>query len=437
MNHLATTQILVGDCRDSLVALPAESVHCVVTSPPYWGLRDYGLPPSVWGGDPACEHEWGEWASGPSSTGGTPKGLDGGEPWRSTRFASSATASCARCGAWRGVLGLEPTLDQYLANLVAVFAAVRRVLRADGTVWLNLGDCYTSGGRTYRDADERNEGRGMDYRAQTPTGIKPKDLVLLPHRVALALQADGWWIRQDIVWHKPNPLPESVTDRPSRAHEYVFLLAKNQDYFYDADAVREPHSADSLARVERGRSDHHKWADGGPGGQTLAQDISQACHPSGRNMRSVLTIPSQPLKEAHFAAFPEALVTPCILAGTSDWGCCPNCGAPWERVTEDTLTKAGHGNNNRARKGAPGDSSEGARPYDVRMLKSVQTTGWRQTCTCPPADPIPCTVLDPFAGSGTTMRVANRLGRSAIGCELKPEYAAMARRRTAQPGLGL
>ncbi len=249
--------IVIGDCLEILKTLPDESIQCCVTSPPYWGLRDYGVP---------------------------------------------------------GQLGLEPTPDEYVQHLVQVFREVRRVLKESGTLWLNLGDSYTSGGRRSRDHDKRYDGRFVSTRAETPPGLKPKELVGIPWRVALALQADGWYLRSDIIWHKPNAMPESVSDRPTKAHEYLFLLTKSPKYFYDRDAIREPHSPVSLARVKRGRSSKHKWTDG-PGHQTLAEDIAKACHPKGRNKRTVWTIPTKGFRGAHFATFPEDLVRPCILAG--------------------------------------------------------------------------------------------------------------------------
>lgn len=217
--------IILGDARVVLKDVEAGSVQCCVTSPPYWGLRDYGIP---------------------------------------------------------GQIGAEMNLDDYLRDLVAVFAEVRRVMRDDGTFWLNIGDSYTSGGRTWRDADKKNPARGMDYRPPTPDGLKPKDLIGVPWRLAFALQADGWFLRSDIIWNKYNGSPESVKDRPSRVHEYIFLLTKSERYFYDHEAVREP-------------------AIGGK-----------------RNCRSVWTINTEAFKEAHFATFPRDLVSRCLAAGTQE-----------------------------------------------------------------------------------------------------------------------
>ena len=359
----------LGDAQTVLRQLPSESIDACVTSPPYWGLRDYGVPETVWGGDAHCSHSWGDDA-------------------------------CRRCGAWLGCLGLEPTPEQYAVNLVGIFREVRRVLKPTGTVWLNLGDSYTSGGRRTRDAGSkkvREPLSGMG-RPPVPTGLKPKDLVGIPWRVALALQADGWYLRCDIVWAKRNPLPESVRDRPTRSHEYLFLLAKSERYFYDSIAAKEP--------CQSGPADIRKMLEALPrvGGKHMAlhdplAKASAATNigqhravgmPTGRNRRSVWLLATAPYRGAHFATFPAALVEPCILAATSQRGCCPRCGAPWVR-----------------------DLSE----------------SWRPTCSCVVANPVPSVVLDPFAGSGTTLMVAQRLGRNAVGIELNPTYEPLIRRR--------
>ena len=301
--------ILVGDALATLRTLPDESVHCCVTSPPYWDLRDYGEP---------------------------------------------------------GQLGLEPTPEEYVGKLVEVFREVRRVLRGDGTCWVNLGDSYAGGGGFSPDAPSNRAGskqttqRGAKSGGIKPQGIiKPKDLVGIPWRVAFALQADGWYLRSDIIWSKPNPMPESVTDRPTKAHEYVFLFAHPDSggkYFYDADSIREKDSGlkagNSFKGRQAGSSDHHPMSGGG--------GSSEVWKPGGgRNKRTVWKVNTRPYPGAHFAVMPPALVRPCILAG------CPVGGV----------------------------------------------------------------VLDPFAGAGTVPLVAAENGRSYIGIELNAEYAEMARER--------
>lgn len=323
-----TVTILPGDCRDILPTLADESVHCVVTSPPYFGLRDYG-------------------------------------------------------GA--GQIGLESTPDAFVAEMVAVFREVRRVLRNDGTLWLNLGDSYAGSGKGGNPGDSEhikqktNVGSlGVRGRVQNTPGLKPKNLIGIPWRVAFALQADGWWLRQEVIWSKPNPMPEGVTDRCTRAHEYLFMLSKSAQYFYDAAAIAEPAIYSGLPNQDpsgfkdprsysgkhqngyrtgdkqRGHSRRHA----GFNARWDAMERAEQC--SGmRNKRSVWTVATKPFAEAHFATFPPALIEPCILAGCRDGG----------------------------------------------------------------------TVLDPFGGAGTTGLVADRLNRNAILIELNPAYAEMAAKR--------
>lgn len=219
-------EIIVGDAKQILQKFPEETFRCAVTSPPYWGLRDYGI---------------------------------------------------------EGQIGAEMDINEYISNLVLVFREVRRVLAADGTFWLNIGDSYTSGGRTWRDTDVKNKGRAMDYRAPTPNGLKPKDLIGVPWKLAFALQADGWYLRSDIIWNKPNCQPESVKDRPTRSHEYLFLFSKSERYFYDWEAIQEP-----------------------------ALDKKQ----KKKNRRTVWNINTEPYPGSHFAVYPRSLADLCIRAGS-------------------------------------------------------------------------------------------------------------------------
>ena len=313
-------RILQGNVLDRLKDLPDRSIQCVVTSPPYWGLRDYGSD---------------------------------------------------------GQLGLESTPEEFVENLVKVFREVKRVLKDDGTVWLNLGDSYASniigsggvpkGSIMYERPNSAQKSqkfvpRKVDLKS---AGLKPKDLVGIPWRVAFALQADGWYLRQDIIWHKPNPMPESVTDRCTKSHEYIFLLSKSAKYFYDADAIREPYNTENeTPRSEKFYGLRDRAVENGVKIQTALPQSRRYTH-EGRNKRSVWRITTKPYKEAHFAVFPEELPTLCIKAG----------------------------------------SEEG----DV--------------------------VLDPFFGSGTTGWVAQRLGRKWIGIELNPEYIKIAEKRFIQQDL--
>ncbi len=361
-------KLIRGDCTGVMARMPEKSVHCVVTSPPYWGLRDYGTAKWV-GGDEGCDHRETDRRNN------RPKGeFHGGDDTAQTHPFRDI---CGKCGARRidRQLGLEPTPDAFVETMVRVFCEVRRVLRDDGTCWLNLGDSYCSnpaGNLKPRSEQGNGEGRlrlGGAKQAQTlelgkgklntlhVDGLKPKDLIGIPWRVAFALQADGWYLRSDIVWAKPNPMPESVRDRPTKSHEYLFLLTKRERYFFDAEAVRE--SAPPCKPGEFGRKNATALR---------VKELTGNMRPGvtwqssgGRNLRSVWTIPTQSFKGAHFATFPQRLVEPCVKAG------------------------------------------------------------------CPPGG----MVLDPFAGAGTVGVVCDRLGRDHVGIDLNPEYVAMARRRIA------
>lgn len=332
-------QIIQGDCLDTLPTLPAASVQCCVTSPPYWNLRDYGV---------------------------------------------------------KGQLGLEPTIGDYVATMTAVFRKVARVLKPDGVLFLNLGDSYANdskwGGSTGGKHVSELHGETSVGRGRTFTGLRGKNLIGIPWRVAFALQDDGWILRSDIIWHKPNPMPESVTDRPTRSHEYIFLFSLNEKYYYNAEAIKEPSLEISLARLERGNSEQNKNINGAPGqpphklhqarqndkqrGHSRRHDgfndrwdnMTKAEQGAGmRNKRDVWTVAPATYADAHFAVFPPDLIEPCILAGS-----------------------------------APGD-----------------------------------TVLDPFSGSGTTAAVALKHHRNAIGLELNPAYIEMSHKRIGQTQLTL
>ena len=312
-------RVIIGDCIEGIRTLPDQSVHTCVTSPPYFGLRDYGMA---------------------------------------------------------GQIGLEDTPDAFVARLVDVFREVRRVLRDDGTLWVNLGDSYagyhgnknalmptsaTNGWTNGTNENSRGDKRPQDI------GLKQKDLLGIPWRVAFALQADGWYLRQDIIWHKPNPMPESVTDRCTKAHEYVFLLSKSARYFFDAEAIKEPVSDNEVTRARNNRADKGIVGPADLHGTGFGQSGQGGWERAGvatRNRRSVWTVATKPYAGAHFATFPPDLIEPCILAGS----------------------------------------------------------------------PVGGTVLDPFGGSGTTAGVSMRNGRNAILCELNPEYAALMPERIAALG---
>jgi DNA modification methylase len=449
----ADFQLYVGDALEVLRELPDESVHCVVTSPPYWGLRDYGT--EAWdGGDAECAHRTGRVRPEASTlTGGKDNLMESEGVYRDV---------CGKCGATRvdQQLGLEPTPEQFVANMVDVFREVRRVLRADGTCFVNLGDSYAATVTSDRHFTQPTGPDGTPATKHPPqfggqrtavSGLKPKDLCGMPWRVAFALQADGWYLRSDIIWSKPNPMPESVTDRPTKAHEYVFLLTRSPRYFFDNDAIREPHN-DKAGDVSRfGKN-------GGQQGQEQPDAFTRVdfprrpggreYHPAGRNIRSVWEIATEPFSEAHFATFPTKLPERCIKAGTSERGCCPECGAPWVRLVdvEQVPDKGGGTVADRQFAADPRDNGKVRGWGEQRTRREATTTGWHPSCACTekratdsgyPYDlpPVPCQVLDPFMGSGTVALVARRLGRKSIGIELNPEYAALCARRLQQLSL--
>lgn len=261
---IGNATLYLGDCLEVMRTLPKASVQCCVTSPPYYGLRDYGHADQI---------------------------------------------------------GLEQSPEEYVAKLVAVFREVQRVLKDDGTLWLNLGDSYANGGRQSRDTDDKLSQRGMNVRPDD--GAKPKDLLGIPWRVAFALQADGWYLRQDIIWHKPNPMPESVRDRCTKAHEYLFLLAKSWRYWWDAEAMQEMATDPETMRGRvRPSADPLYVQTGDKGSGRYRSNLHNIAPRDTRNRRSVWTIATKPHSGAHFAVMPPALVEPCILAGSRPGDVC-------------------------------------------------------------------------------------------------------------------
>lgn len=499
--------LIQGDARR--IPLADRSVHCVVTSPPYWSLRDYGLAPSVWGGEELYQHDFTSEVVERENR----RGLGLADSPACTRSGAKKIATvgwqkfthgfCRKCGAWFGCLGLEPTPELFIEHQVLIFREVRRVLRDDGTLWLNIGDCYnaSNGGtkngigeaygrspdkpghdrdcrvatavkrnlvkrRAGNDCDPKRgaAANGQPMHASAPN-LKPKDLVGIPWMLAFALRADGWYLRQENIWHKPNPMPESVTDRCTKSHEQVFLLTKSPRYFYDADAIREPVTSTggasfgpqtkikvpngwdtgkgghgSFHREGRGATEYkrlddgHIHVDGVEVQSRKLESADQRNHPLGRNKRSVWTIATQAFPEAHFATFPVKLVNPCIQAGTSEKGCCRKCGAQWTRVVERINAPGHNGKTESAYE--PGSTAnrlallrQAARKAGGEYVNARVTTTWLASCKCNAGEPVPCIVLDPFSGAATTGVAAKLLGRSYIGIEPKVEYIEISRNR--------
>lgn len=356
-----------GRAQDVLPQLPADSVNCVVTSPPYYGLRDYGV---------------------------------------------------------EGQLGLEETPAEYVATLAALLGEVRRVLRPDGTVWLNLGDSYSARADSSAGESSRRD-RADVLPARRSPGVPAKNLLGIPWRVAFALQDDGWTLRRDIIWHKSNAMPESVRDRPSASHEYLFLLTKSPRYWFDLDPIRVPLVRDGWTVGRNG------GRGGWDRGDHLNAGLADAApHPLGANPGDVWTIATQPYPEAHFATFPAELARRCIGAGCPE-RVCAECGHAAERITDTSYVKSPvHG----AGSVVGRHDRTGVNNYDGAGMPRVNavraTVGWTD---CGHSAYRPGVVLDPFAGSGTTLMVARQLLRKSIGIELKAEYCELAVGRIGQP----
>jgi DNA modification methylase len=432
-----TVTIHVGDALSVLRTLPAESVQCVITSPPYFGLRAYGTDPQVWGGDPEHGHEWG--AEGRNSqrnrhaeSGGH---VDGGTRSLVAKLQlHPSTGAFCPCGAWRGELGSEPTPALFIEHLVSIFDEVKRVLRPDGLCFVNLGDSYSGSGKGptghngIGDAFERQGfvGVGADARNGTAPikqtgqtyGIPAKNLLLMPQRFAIAMQDRGWVVRSEIVWAKTSAMPESVRDRPTSAWEPIWMFSKSQRYFYDGGAVRQPHMPSTVAMVasnKNGKAGSAKGRDDPSAKQIAAAggwaDGPRVLDPRGASLRNVWTLGPSPFSESHFATFPPEIPRRCILAGTSEKGACPACGAPWVRVTErETLQD---GRTPRIFYGPNGITGKVPRgPSDLAPRKVPETTtstlGWQPGCSH-------CQVCDKLGLSADQGRIAHAAQRPGSG----------------------
>ena len=372
-----TDRAIIANADSRRLPLGDGSVHMIATSPPYWGLRDYGTDGQL--------------------------GLE----------------RVHDCLAW--ARGDEPCGACYVCHLREWAREMWRVLRDDGVMFLNLGDSYQSSNspQVTQTKDVGLSRAGVDKRPPRVPGLKPKDLVGIPWRVALALQADGWYLRSDIIWAKPNPMPESVTDRPTKAHEYIFLLTKSARYFWDGEAVKEGAiKGYGGSTFEKGKTARARAALS-PVGTLPRENLDGA---SGRNLRSVWNVATQPYSGAHFATWPEALVETMVKAGTPERGVCPVCGKPWERVVRKGAAVNRPDNPNDVLPyTANGSTSHGTGATTLHKARVVETTGWQAGCSHDAA-PVPAIVLDPFAGSGTTLLVARRLGRIGLGFDLSLTY---------------
>lgn len=392
--------VLIGNCLNSLKTLPDESIHCCITSPPYYGLRDYG-----------------------------------GEDEQ---------------------IGLEETPEQFIENLVKVFREVKRVLHSSGTLWLNIGDSYWGGkGASGQISAEKQEARtntiskGHSHvggaKKTRPTDkkhdvIKPKDLIGIPWMLAFALRADGWYLRQDIIWHKNAVMPESVKDRCTKSHEYIFLLSKSKKYFYDSEAIKEKALGIKSGNKKPQKGTDQKFSHTKQGLLAAQQKVFHT-----KNKRSVWTVNPKPYAEAHFAVYPPELIEPCVLAGTSQGGCCSKCFEPYVRTTGRPCQQCGEiiptqgkeckacgfrntewldERENNPEKRAGENNTIGSTTARKKKIvsRSIVSTEYHATCDCKNAEQIPCTVLDPFGGSGTTAGVALKHRRNAILCELNNSY---------------
>ena len=481
-------QIFCGDVMEEIKKITDSSVDCIITSPPYYGLRDYGT--ASWeGGNKACDHALPNYER------------DSKNPEVVGHMLRHDMGNCHKCGAKRidSQVGLEDTPEKYINKLVEVFRECRRILKPTGVCWLNLGDSYE--GNNSRASNGGRAGFGVERGGvyfKGGQGLKPKDQMLIPHRVAMALQDDGWWVRDTIIWSKPNPMPSSCEDRCTNAFEYVFQLTKNQTYFFDNVAIKE----ECVTCDDSNRDRDNSKLNNTPGRAKMKG--LKTNNYLMRNKRNVWTIATQPFKEGHFAVMPEELVRQCILAGSSEKGCCPDCGEPWVRIIESNQIKRERPNEYIKRNGEKGTgnsinqtiagvetktigweancecglkynskykgkeigqnpqgftctgSIEKERGASKRMavelypndpkaqreyikqvhdhggIKHVVFKGFESNCACDKKEPVPCIIFDPFFGSGTVGVVARKLGRDFCGCELNAEYIKMAKRRIAK-----
>jgi len=534
MGELPLNQILCGDCAEILQGFPENSIDLAVTSPPYWGLRNYGEETvKVWGGDSTCNHDFSKPAPPPRQR--SKKDIVNQNSKQSYKdnpsaYDSTESSFCSKCGAWLGSLGLEPHPQLFIDHLVEICREIKRVLKPSGTFWLNLGDSYCSGHGNINENFNKRIGNASGIRKQehkrpsiTPpksSWLQPKQKLMIPSRVAIALQHDGWILRNDIIWYKPNHMPSSVRDRLTNAYEHIFLFAKARRYYFDLDAIRVPHSASTLQRITQpnvmnqpGGDKQRELRGEGGGNASRSADMVKSLarnyeewyfeqrekkswhdhehdetmgfgqqkrgfkvkniphprgknpgdiweieaekltkhdiavgrignfsytdplhtkeyHPKGKNPGDLWRIPTQPFPGAHFAVFPRALVEPIVKAGCPRW-ICSRCGKPRTRITMREGQPPEIGKSNRGEAidfTGSGTHRKTGQVYQNWLNKHPKITlGWSD-CGCGEGW-VGGVVLDPFAGSGTALRVARKLGRRFIGIEINQEYAEMCERR--------
>lgn len=511
--------ILCGHVIEELKKLPAESVHVVVTSPPYWGLRNYSMCPcsiqfvqsdsarfwdgrdhgsnggqiapedkrahkvpemdcpwcrgtgtiemteTVWGGRADCQHTF-DIKCPPRRE----RNLDdviNPESIQATHLGATIeltpTYFCSSCGAWRGSLGEEYDPDLFVEHLVMVFREVRRVLRKDGILWVNIGDSYIGGKgqgtgnperETLQDGRHQIAGRGDTRPQDRPQyNLKPKDMALVPQRFALAMQKDGWWVRNEIIWYKRAAMPFSGRDRCTTSHEQIWLFSRSKNYFYDNQAVRNPPSPESNAREKYiGKGIKNYAAVGVQDASDVKRRILENMEEGvGGNLRDVWTISTANSRVAHFATFHENLPRQCILLGTSEYGACADCGVPWERVLRARHTKKHETDANTNPEGDATerisllhhDIQEDSIEFDTVERNDLpeedscefDTVGWQRTCRCTTDRVVPCIVLDPFGGSGTTSVAAKKLHRRSIMIELNPYNIPIVQKRLTEANI--
>ena len=514
-------QLYNKDARN-MSELPDDSIQMVCTSPPYWGLRNYaGEQELIWNSRNGCQHEWGD-AIIRKNRGSVGATVTVGANKRELQGNSTNQGNtCSACGAWRGAFGHEPTPELYIQHSVEILRDVRRVLRPDGVVWWNIGDSYSgSWGDYVAPGSVKHQGQSPSrwerpsydkYHQRPPTAahhpvIKSKDLCLIPQRLAIALQEDGWWVRSLIIWNKTNPMPESVNGwrwerhrvkvkaqpqersqkarlgqlqdegwtrpdniggvyiqraefidcpgcpkcspndgyvlrkgswRPTESHEYILMLAKSDNYYCNMEAVREPSISTDFGSDQRDTSITHGMGSGNSGINEAKRRARENGTFGGRNLRSVWTFPTRPFPGAHFAVFPEKLPELCIKAATPEVGVCAKCGAPWARVInhhrpadyDPGVVDENYAGQASKASGTDGTNRPLSKMFQDSLGSSIETIGWKPTCRCGTDDRVPATVLDPFCGAGTTLLVALRLGRSAVGYDLAAQYLEMTRER--------